>query len=115
MILEKIQADAERIAGQRQLALEWQWTHHAKTVECNSNIQILFKNAASLYDVNAPYLPSGAGHDAMALAKLCPIGMLFIRSPGGISHHPSETVIESDIAKSIAVLFSAFRRLKASP
>lgn len=39
-------------------------------------------------------LSSGAGHDAMVLARKVPVAMLFLRSPGGISHHPDETVTE---------------------
>ena len=40
---------------------------------------------------------SGAGHDAMILAPHIPSAMLFVRSPGGISHHPSESVLVEDI------------------
>ena len=39
-------------------------------------------------------MASGAGHDAMILAGRMPAAMLFLRSPGGISHHPDETVLE---------------------
>ena len=37
---------------------------------------------------------SGAGHDAMIMAERMPAAMLFLRSPGGISHHPDEAVLE---------------------
>jgi allantoate deiminase len=40
---------------------------------------------------------SGAGHDAMILAPLVPAAMLFLRSPGGVSHHPDETVLREDV------------------
>jgi len=40
---------------------------------------------------------SGAGHDAMILAPHVPTAMLFVRSPGGLSHHPNETVREEDV------------------
>jgi allantoate deiminase len=43
-------------------------------------------------------MSSGAGHDAMVLASYMPAAMLFIRTPGGISHHPDESVNESDVA-----------------
>jgi allantoate deiminase len=48
-------------------------------------------------------MASGAGHDAMVLAARLPVAMLFIRSPGGISHHPNETVHEGDVAAALAV------------
>ena len=46
---------------------------------------------------------SGAGHDAMILARKVPAAMLFLRSPGGISHHPDETVRPDDVAAALAV------------
>lgn len=42
-------------------------------------------------------MPSGAGHDAMVLAPHMPCAMLFVRTPGGLSHHPNETVITADV------------------
>lgn len=44
------------------------------------------------------HMTSGAGHDAMILAPLVPATMLFVRSPGGVSHHPDETVLRDDVA-----------------
>jgi allantoate deiminase len=48
-------------------------------------------------------MPSGAGHDAMVMAARVPAAMLFLRSPGGISHHPSETVLEEDVEATLRV------------
>jgi len=45
---------------------------------------------------------SGAGHDAMVMAERMPTAMLFVRSPGGISHHPDETVLEADVGAALA-------------
>jgi allantoate deiminase len=51
---------------------------------------------------SAPHsMPSGAGHDAMILARKIPAAMLFLRTPGGLSHHPNESVAEDDIAAAI--------------
>jgi allantoate deiminase len=44
---------------------------------------------------------SGAGHDAMVMAKQMPAAMLFLRSPGGISHHPDESVLAQDVAAAL--------------
>jgi allantoate deiminase len=44
---------------------------------------------------------SGAGHDAMILAEKVPAGMIFLRTPGGISHDPAESVSVEDVAKAI--------------
>ena len=52
-------------------------------------------------------MTSGAGHDAMILAPHVPSAMLFLRSPGGISHHPDESVLPGDVD----VALEAGRRL----
>ena len=46
-------------------------------------------------------MPSGAGHDAMIMARQMPAAMLFLRSPGGISHHPDESVLAQDVAAAL--------------
>ncbi len=46
-------------------------------------------------------ITSGAGHDAMILAEKVPVAMIFLRSPGGISHDPAETVLVEDVAKAL--------------
>jgi allantoate deiminase len=48
-------------------------------------------------------MASGAGHDAMVLAAELPVAMLFLRTPGGISHHPDETVREEDVEAALRV------------
>jgi allantoate deiminase len=60
---------------------------------------------------HAPVLmDSGAGHDAAIMAGLCPSTMLFIRSPGGISHHPDESVLPGDVRAALAVLIRFLER-----
>ena len=49
----------------------------------------------------AQRMVSGAGHDAMILAEKVPAGMIFLRTPGGISHDPAESVAVEDVAKAI--------------
>ena len=52
----------------------------------------------------APLLASGAGHDAAAMAAVCPVAMLFVRCKGGISHNPAESASEADVRVAIAVM-----------
>jgi allantoate deiminase len=54
---------------------------------------------------------SGAGHDGVILSELAPVAMLFVRSPGGISHNPGETVREQDVAVALDVLEEFVRAL----
>ncbi len=46
-------------------------------------------------------MASGAGHDAMIVARRMPAAMLFLRSPGGISHHPDESVLAEDVGAAL--------------
>jgi len=107
VLLNAIHTRAEQIATSRNLTLDWQWTHAAGAVACDTTIQHLFSSACKLNNQASPSLASGAGHDAMAIAPICPVGMLFIRSPGGISHHPAEAVIDEDVTKALSVMYSA--------
>jgi allantoate deiminase len=52
--------------------------------------------------VPARVMVSGAGHDAMMVAPRVPAAMLFLRSPGGLSHHPDESVLPGDVEKALA-------------
>jgi len=54
---------------------------------------------------------SGAGHDAAVVAGLAPMTMLFLRSPGGISHHPDESVIRDDVRLALEVMVEFLHRL----
>jgi N-carbamoyl-L-amino-acid hydrolase len=59
-------------------------------------------------------LVSGAFHDALFIAKLCPAGMIFVRCRGGISHNPLEYADPADAAAGAQVLTSALLRLSRS-
>jgi allantoate deiminase len=58
---------------------------------------------------------SGAGHDAMILAKRIPAAMIFLRTPGGISHHPMESVSLADVAKAVECGMHLLDQLALSP
>lgn len=63
-----------------------------------------------------PYrMVSGAGHDAMILAEKVPSAMVFLRSPGGISHNPKESVLVEDVAKAIECGLNLLDQLAVSP
>jgi allantoate deiminase len=63
-----------------------------------------------------PYrMVSGAGHDAMVLAEKVPSAMVFLRSPGGISHNPKESVLVEDVAKALECGLHLLHQLAVSP
>ncbi len=62
-------------------------------------------------NLSARRLPSGAGHDAMAMARLCPSAMLFVRCEKGISHSPLENMTELDAGIAIRVMIETILEL----
>jgi allantoate deiminase/N-carbamoyl-L-amino-acid hydrolase len=104
------------IATRRGVSVEVRRVLETQSVPCAPALQDAW--AASIERITggrAPRLPSGAGHDAMMMASLTDIGMLFVRcGNGGISHHPSEalSIMDADLA---AHVFEDFlRHFKAS-
>jgi allantoate deiminase len=59
------------------------------------------------------HLSSGAGHDAVAMANLCPSAMLFVRCKDGISHNPAESITTEDADVAARVLIDAVKRIAA--
>jgi allantoate deiminase len=85
---------ASHIAQGKKLALEWVDVLDQKAVQLDP---LLISALEAASRKNTPRLVSGAGHDAMILAPYIPSAMLFLRSPGGVSHHPSENVLPEDV------------------
>jgi len=102
--VEKLAERAQRIAEERRLVLSWEVVQSTPVVQCEPALSELLTAAAERHQAKAPHLPSGAGHDAVALAGLTPVAMLFVRCKDGISHHPDESVRVEDVRIAIAVL-----------
>jgi allantoate deiminase len=66
-------------------------------VPMNPDLTQLLHNAAEKAGFPSRRMTSGAGHDAMIVAQRLPCAMLFLRSPGGLSHHPDESVLPQDV------------------
>jgi allantoate deiminase len=62
----------------------------------------LLQDAAKKAGFPSRRMTSGAGHDAMIIAEQLPSAMLFLRSPGGLSHHPEESVLPQDVEAALA-------------
>lgn len=72
-------------------------------VPMDERLTSFLSDAIEFAGLPAKTMTSGAGHDAMVMAERVPTTMLFLRSPGGISHHPSETVLGRDVEASLDV------------
>lgn len=84
------------IAAHRQLELGIELLYAEGAAACHPGLMEQLDRAIERQGLRALRLPSGAGHDAMALAALCPIAMLFVRCGGGISHNPLESITAED-------------------
>jgi len=92
-------ADSEGIAARRQVAIDWRKILDVAGVRCSPGMQQRWAESIGRVTdaVEARRLPSGAGHDAMVMAQITEMGMLFVRcGNGGISHHPAETLSAGD-------------------
>jgi allantoate deiminase len=99
----RLGAHARDIAARRTLTLEWKLRLDQPAVEMDRGLVAALERAILAAGVPVHHLTSGAGHDAMIVASRMPAAMLFVRSPGGISHHPDENVLESDVAAALEV------------
>ena len=99
--LESILASAEAIAAPRQIIVEHVVEYDQATVALDPNLTAIADNALLAAGVRSMRMVSGAGHDAMILAPRVPATMIFLRSPGGLSHHPDESVLAEDVAAAL--------------
>lgn len=80
---------------------------------CDETAQRLLAGAIMAQGGRAFSLASGAGHDAMSMAALCPVAMLFIRCRDGVSHNPAEHVTPEDVDAAAKVMLGFLERLAA--
>ena len=101
------------IAGRRDLGLSVRQVHDLPASPCDPALMDLL-DAATAAAGHRPFrLVSGAGHDAMIMAALCPTAMLFLRCRGGVSHNPAEHVEPADAAAALEVMSGFIRQLGA--
>jgi allantoate deiminase len=92
---------AEEIAARRGLSVRRSELLNQKAVAMDPFLVNQIEDAIRKAGCEPHRMTSGAGHDAMILAEKVPAAMVFLRSPGGISHDPAESVIVEDVAKAI--------------
>jgi len=102
------------IAKSRRVSFESKRTHDVKAVPCAEWLQESIAKAIASVCPHAPRLPSGAGHDAMVMAELGDVGMMFVRcGAGGVSHNPAETVSAEDAGLAWSALLEFMRGFRA--
>ena len=111
---ELLVGKAEEIAERRGLTLRRNVLLKQKAVAMDSFLVDRIAKAIRDTGCEAHRMVSGAGHDAMILAEKVPSAMIFLRSPGGISHDPAESVEIDDVAKALECGLHLLEQLASS-
>lgn len=107
-------ARLQSIADARGLAVRLNVLYEVGAATMDPRLQDALAAAVAAEGHAPRRLFSGAGHDAMAMADLCPTAMLFVRCKGGISHNPAESIEPDDAACAVRVLIRVLEGLAAA-
>lgn len=111
-IYSEIEKRAESLAAESEIGLEIKHIEVAsKPALADPMIRDVIKSQAEKLGFSTKSLPSGAGHDAQEMARIAPMGMIFIPSKDGISHAPAEFSTKEDIANGANVLLNTILEL----
>lgn len=105
--------EAQIIGSRRGVSVEYVNKMNEPAVKMDNHVSLRLIQAVEAAGFHAKKMPSGAGHDAMVMATRVPTAMLFLRSPGGLSHHPDESVREEDVEAALCVGEKFLQRLAA--
>jgi allantoate deiminase len=108
---ELLAAFAE-ICERRRLSLAHSVMLESRVAACTPWLMAQFEAAVKAEGLPARRLPSGAGHDGLAMIDIADIGMLFVRCKGGISHNPAESVTAEDVEAGARVLLRFIEQFK---
>lgn len=92
------------VASERGITCTWKLLQENNAIRCAPQLTTLWAQAITQCGLAVHEMPSGAGHDAVALSALTAVAMLFVRCRAGISHNPAEAVTTEDVAVALDVL-----------
>src|SRR6185503_6586426 len=97
MLYQKIRDEVAQIAKLTGTSFDFTETNSIVPAPTDERIRKVIDETARSLGLSTKWLPSGAGHDAQEIARLCPVGMIFVPSVEGISHSPKEFSRPEDI------------------
>lgn len=112
-LLQRLLDQAGEIAARRGVGFSHEIFYTIAATPCDEALRAQLSDAVWEVQGRTLLLPSGAGHDAIAIAERWPSAMLFVRCAGGISHHPAESVAEDDVAQALRAFSLAVGQLIA--
>jgi beta-ureidopropionase / N-carbamoyl-L-amino-acid hydrolase len=98
-------ASVERICDERGIAHSEEKISDIPPISLSSDVEDGLERASTDLGISSLRMPSGAGHDAMSFADICPSGMVFIPCLKGISHNPAEYASEESVCDGARVLY----------
>jgi allantoate deiminase len=107
----QILAEITEIAERRKVKLDLTAGYEENAAPCHPAIRAGLSAAISALGYEPIAIPSGAGHDAMSFDGVCPMGMIFVRCKGGISHNPGESITEADADVALRAMLAFIRAL----
>ena len=110
-LYQRIRAEADRIAKTNKVTFDFKEINTNIPAPTHAGIRRLIDQSAKELGLTTKVMPSGAGHDAQDMARLGPVGMIFIPSVGGISHSPKEFSKPKDIENGANVLLGTLMKL----
>lgn len=108
---DEIREFIQRNCDLRGIEYEIKELHRLKPAQCSEKVIAVVQDSVAAVGLPFQTLISGAAHDAMIMADITEVGMIFVRSKDGISHHPDEWTSKEDLACGTEVLFHAITRL----
>jgi len=108
-----IVAECEAIAQKRGVELSLEPFMDSPATPMDARLMRVFEDTFASLGREPMRVASGAGHDAVAMAHLCPSAMLFVRCKGGVSHNPAESITVEDADVAARVLLQAVKTLVA--
>jgi N-carbamoyl-L-amino-acid hydrolase len=111
MLYQKIRTEADQIAQASRVKFDFKEINVNIPAPTDPRLRSLIDQSAKDLGLTTKQMPSGAGHDAQDMARLAPVGMIFIPSVGGISHSPKEFSRPQDITNGANVLLQALLKL----
>jgi allantoate deiminase len=110
-MVEDILKEMEAIAGKRGVGFGFEPFMDSPATPMDADLIGVLSAAVARLGIPPLQLASGAGHDAVAMATLCPAAMLFVRCKGGVSHNPAESITAADADAAVRVLIETIRSL----
>ena len=112
--IDELVAAFATLAARRHVRVRVEKFYDEPAVTCDPALVDALEAAVVRAGVEPHRLPSGAGHDGLAIAALCPIAMLFVRCKGGISHNPAESITSRDADLATRVLLDFLRHFRGA-